>query len=227
MEEPITIVLVEDHPMTLAGLSQLLQDEPGLQVVGTAETGAQGVRLAEELIPDLMLVDLNLPDISGVEVTRQVKAVYPHLHILIFTAFDDDSSVLHAIEAGAGGYVLKSATPAQIVRSLKAVAGGDAVFGPQLAHRLVDLFTAKARTATPFEGLTGREREVLELVARGWANQAISRHLGITDKTVRNFVSNVLIKLQAATRAEAIVRAREAGLGSGRTVPGRPGTSAS
>lgn len=227
MEELITIVLVEDHPMTLAGLSQLLQDEPGLQVAGVTESGEQAVRLAEELMPDLMLIDLNLPDISGAEVTRRVKGAHPHIRVLIFTAYDDDSSVLHAVEAGAGGYVLKSATPAEIVRSIRAVAGGDAVFGRQLAHRLVDLFAANAGAATPFDGLTVREREVLELLARGWANPAIGRHLGITDKTVRNFVSNVLVKLQAATRAEAIVRAREAGLGIGRIVPGSPGTSAS
>jgi DNA-binding NarL/FixJ family response regulator len=161
-------------------------------------------------------MDLKMPGISGVEATRTITSTSPHIAVLVLTMFDEDDSVFTAIQAGARGYLLKGAGPDEIVRAIHAVGSGEAIFGPAVARRVLDLFTGRSTPASvPFPELTAREREVLDLVAGAGSNRDIARQLHLSDKTVRNHISNILAKLQVADRAHAIVRAREAGLGRG------------
>ena len=212
-EEPIRVVLVDDHPMYRDGLRLALEATAGIDVVAEAATGAAGVEEAARHQPDVVIMDVNLPDLDGIEATRRIVAESPHIGVVVLTMFDEDESVFQAMRAGARGYLLKGADHGDIVRAVTAVARGDAIFGPALALRLIDYFTAGRKAPVPFAELTEREREVLELVARGHSNGDIARELFISHKTVRNHVSNVFAKLQVADRAQAIVRAREAGLG--------------
>jgi DNA-binding NarL/FixJ family response regulator len=165
--------------------------------------------------PDVAVLDLHMPGINGVEVTRRIIGTSPHIGVLVLTMFDDDDSVFAAMRAGARGYLPKDADSEDLVRAIRAVAGGDVIFGESIATRLQSFFKAdRGRPATdPFPELTDREDEVLELIARGQSNAEIARQLQITDKTVRNHVANVFNKLHVADRSQAIVRAREAGLG--------------
>lgn len=212
-DEPIRVVLVDDHPMYLDGLRLALDATPGIEVVGEAATGTAGIEEAARHQPDIVIMDVNMPDLNGIEATRRVVAESPHIGVIVLTMFDEDESVFQAMRAGARGYLLKGADHADIVRAVTAVARGDAIFGPALARRLIGYFAAERRAAVPFAELTEREREVLELVARGCSNADIARTLFISHKTVRNHVSNVFSKLQVTDRAQAIVRARQAGLG--------------
>lgn len=214
MDEPIRILIADDHPVFRFGLRALLEAEADTEVVGEATSGKEAVAMAGALQPDVILMDLNMPDLNGLEATRQIMEANPETGILVITMFDDDS-VFAAMRAGARGYVLKGAEGEETLRAMRAVANGEAIFSPAVAERMMQFMTQPrpAATETPFPELTAREREVLELVAQGLTNTAIAERLVLSPKTIRNHVSNIFGKLQVADRAEAIIRAREAGLG--------------
>jgi len=214
MTDPLRVLIVDDHPMYRSGLRAVLDDDPELDVVGDAADGGEAVARVLEMQPDVVVMDLQMPGMSGIEATRLITSASPHVAVLVLTMFDGDESVFAAVEAGARGYVLKGAGSAQILRAVHAVGGGEAIFGPAVARRILDLWGGRpAPVTTVFPELTAREREVLDLVARAHSNAEIARMLTLSDKTVRNHISNILTKLQLADRAHAIVRAREAGLG--------------
>jgi DNA-binding NarL/FixJ family response regulator len=214
--EPLRVLLADDHPVFRRGLRMLLDAQSeGAEIVGEASNGLEAVELARELQPDVVVMDLQMPELNGIEATQRIVEESPHIGVLVLTMFEDDDSVFAAMRAGARGYLLKGADQAEIVRAIHAVGSGEAIFGPHIARRVMDFFSGE-RTAVPFPDLTAREREVLELVAQGRSNAEITRTLVLSPKTVRNHVSNVFTKLQVADRAQAIVPAREAGLGSGR-----------
>lgn len=210
--EDVRVLLVDDHPMFLEGLRLVLSSQPGIAVVGAVVSGDQAVTDALDLQPDVVVMDLNLPGLRGIEATRQIVTTSPHIGVLVLTMFDDDDSVFAAMRAGARGYLLKGAAQTQVMRAIQAVAAGEVIFGPLVARHMQRFFATPPVTAT-FPGLTPREHEVLELIARGRTNPDIARTLGLSAKTVRNHVSNLFAKLQVADRAQAIVRARSAGLG--------------
>lgn len=212
----LRVVIADDHPLVRSGLRTILAAAAGIDVVGEASTGAEAIAVARALTPDVIVMDLQMPDTDGIEATRQIVAANPRIAVLVLTMFEDDTSVFSAMRAGALGYLLKGAEQEEIVRAIHAAAHGGAIFGPAIAHRLIDFFTRpQTSTAPAFPELTDREREVLELIAAGQPNGAISRALFISPKTVANHVSNIFAKLQVADRSEAIVRARQAGLGEG------------
>ncbi|MFI7132310.1 response regulator [Nonomuraea sp. NPDC050153] len=208
----IRLILADDHPVFVSGLRALLDAETGMTVLAVAATGADALRLAVEHRPDVAVLDVNMPGGDGLTVTARMRAAGLPTRSLILTMYDDDENVLAALRAGAHGYALKGAGPEEIVAAVRAVARGEAVFGAGVAARILAHF-ARAAAASPFPQLTEREHEVLGLVARGLDNTAIAQRLGVSGKTVRNYVSNVLTKLHVADRSAAIVRAREAGLG--------------
>ena len=211
----IRIVLADDHAAFRDGLRALLTTIEGMTVIGQAATGEEAVARARALQPDVVLMDLNMPGLDGIEATRRIVATSPHIAILVLTMYEDDESVFAALRAGAHGYLLKGADRVEIARAIRSVASGEAIFGSNIARRLVTYFSAPRPGAAglAFPELTERELEILELIARGLSNTAISERLVLSPKTVRNHVSNIFSKLQVAGRAEAIVRAREAGLG--------------
>ncbi|HEX3705017.1 MAG TPA: response regulator transcription factor [Mycobacteriales bacterium] len=215
MTEMIRALIVDDHPMFREGLRVLLDAVDDVQVVGESATGEEAVIAAADLQPDVVLMDLNMPGLNGVEATRRIVGESPHIGVLALTMFDEDESVFQVMRAGARGYLLKGADQDEILRAVRAVAHGGAIFGPILARRLIGYFSAVRQQsgALPFANLTEREREVLEMVAAGKSNGEIARGLFVSPKTVRNHVSNIFSKLQVTDRAQAIVRAREAGLG--------------
>jgi DNA-binding NarL/FixJ family response regulator len=209
-------VVVDDHPVFRQGLRTLLEDL-GVVVVAEAEDGGAGVAAVVEHAPDVVLMDLQMPGVSGVEATRRLTAALPEVKVVVMTMVDDDQAVFAAVQAGAIGYLLKGAGQEEIGRALASVASGQAVYGPEVARRLRSFFTAGSAAvgaATPFPGLSEREREVLDLMARGEGNAGIARRLFLSEKTVRNYVSSIFTKLDVDSRPAAIVRAREAGLGS-------------
>ena len=214
--ERLRILIADDHPIVRDGLRLALLDLSDAEVVGEAANGAEVVELAAELQPDVIVMDLNMPELSGVEATRQIVRASPHVAVLVLTMYDDDTSVFATMRAGARGYLLKGADQDQIVQAVRAVARGEAIFGPGIAAKLLGYFANArgAQLAPAFPELTDREREILELVAQGKSNQQITRQLVISPKTVRNHISNIFAKLHVADRAQAIVRAREAGLGN-------------
>lgn len=210
----IRILLADDHAAFLAGLEALLGRIGGFEVAGRASTGEEAVARATEAQPDVVVMDLNMPGIDGVEATRRIVAASPHIAVLVLSMYEDDDQVFGALKAGARGYLLKGADRAELVRAIRAVATGEAIFGPAIARRLVAYFAARpAVEAAVFPELTEREREILDMVARGLSNTEITQRLVLSPKTVRNHVSNIFSKLQVADRAQAIVRAREAGMG--------------
>ena len=213
-----TVLIAEDHPVFRDGLRALVGALDGGQVVAEAANGDEAVEQALAVQPDVVVMDLNLPGTNGVEATRRIVTASPHVRVLVLTMFDDQDSVFAAMRAGARGYLLKDADQAEIARAIEAVADGEAIFGPAVATRVLAYFasSADARASSVFPNLTEREHEVLELVAQGHANAAIAWRLGLSEKTIRNHVSNIFTKLQVADRAQAIVRAREAGLGTTR-----------
>lgn len=222
MAPALRALVVDDHPLFRYGLSAALAAAPGLEVVGEASGGAMAVSMAAALRPDVVVMDLNMPDLGGVEATRRIVAHVPGARVLVLTMFDDDESVFAAMRAGALGYLLKAARPQQVVRAVRAVGEGEAIFSPAVAARLLACFAGEPpEPVEAFPELTGREREVLRLMADGRGNAAIARRLVLSPKTVRNHVSHILRKLHVADRAQAVSRARRAGLGDG---PGHIGT---
>jgi DNA-binding NarL/FixJ family response regulator len=210
----IRILIADDHPVFRFGLRALLQTEGEMEVVGEAMTGDEAIALAASLQPDVVLMDLNMPGINGIEATRLIAKDHPHMGILVITMFDDDS-VFAAMRAGARGYLLKGAEGEETLRAIRAVAHGESIFSPSIAHRLMNYFSSPqaATSASIFPTLTGREREILSLIAQGLTNSTIAERLYLSPKTVRNQVSTIFDKLQVAGRAEAIIKARDAGLG--------------
>jgi DNA-binding NarL/FixJ family response regulator len=213
--EQLRVLVADDHPIFRDGLRMLLGSIPEFEVVGEAAHGAEVVQLAASLQPDVIVMDLHMPELNGIEATRRVVEASPHVGVLVLTMYEDNDSVFAAMRAGAKGYLLKGADQAEIVRATHAVGSGEAIFGPAIAERVIRYFSAPrgAGPGLPFPELTDREREVLGLIAQGHSNQEIAQGLVLSPKTVRNHVSNIFAKLQVADRAEAIVRAREAGLG--------------
>ena len=212
--EPIHILIADDHPLFRDGLRVLLESVADLHVMGEATTGHEVIAQATSLQPDLILMDIQMPGVNGIEATRQIVQTSPHIRILVVTLFEDDASIFSALRAGARGYVLKDTKEEEMIRAIRAVGNGEAIFSPAIASRLMDFFAAP-RPAVPkelFPTLTEREREILQLIARGSSNNEISQELTLSVKTVNNYVSNIFSKLQVADRAQAIIRARDAGL---------------
>ncbi len=211
----IRLLIVDDHPAFRRGLEVMLADVADIEITGVAETGLRAVELADELVPDVILMDLRMPDVDGIEATRRItRRTTEGASIVVLTMFEDDDSVFAAMRAGASGYLLKGAEQDEIVRAIRAAAAGEAIFGPEIARRVIAHFASGAGSTTAaFPSLTERERDVLELVAAGKGNATIAHELMINLKTVRNHVSNVFTKLQVSDRSAAIVKAREAGLG--------------
>ena len=201
--------------MVRQGLRLTLGTLPGIEVVGEATTGQQAIELAESLQPDVLIMDINMPELNGIDATRALTQSSPHVSVLILTMFDDDTSVFQAMRAGARGYLLKGAGEQEIERAVRGVADGEAIFGPAVAQRVLDYLTGnRPRQLTAFPELSERERDVLALLAEGRSNPDIARQLYLSPKTVRNHVSNIFTKLQVADRAQAIIKARDAGLGA-------------
>jgi DNA-binding NarL/FixJ family response regulator len=211
--DTIRVVIADDHTLFREGLRALLASIPDIHVVGEAASGQETVAQATALQPDVILMDIQMPDMNGIEATRQILRASPHVGIVILTMFQDDDSVFAAMRAGARGYVLKGADQAVLLRALHAVASGECLFSPEIAQRLMAFFVALGQAPLPpeFPDLTDREREVLGLIAQGRNNGEIASRLVLSQKTVRNHVSNIFSKLQVADRAQAIIRAREAG----------------
>jgi DNA-binding NarL/FixJ family response regulator len=211
----LRILIADDHPLVRSGLRALLMAAEDLEVVGEAATGEEAVTLASSLSPDVIVMDLRMPGISGIEATRHIVQNNPRTRILVVTLFEDDDSVFAALRAGARGYILKDANEVEVVRAIRAVSGGDAIFSATIAQRLIDFFAGPRPSvpSLPFPDLTDREREILTLIAQGRSNTEIAQTLVITMKTVRNYISSIFGKLQVADRSQAIIRAREAGLG--------------
>jgi DNA-binding NarL/FixJ family response regulator len=215
--DKLRILIAEDSAPFREGLRSLLQSVDAFEVVGEAASGQEAIQLASQLQPDIVLMDLQMPGLNGIEATRQIVYTSPHISILMLTMFEDDESVFAALRAGARGYLLKGALKAEIVRAIQGVASGEAIFGPTIARRLMQYFSAPRPAAPPqvFPELTEREREILDLIAQHHTNLEIAEQLSLAPKTVRNHVSNIFTKLQVIDRAQAIIRAREAGLGQG------------
>ncbi|SRR6266849_5582032 len=212
---PLRILIADDHPLVRSGMRALLNAAEDLEVVGEAATGEEAVTLAAALQPDVIVMDLRMPGISGIEATRRILQDSPSTRILVVTLFEDDDSLFAALRAGARGYVLKDASEVEVLRAIRAVSSGDAIFSTTIAQRLIDFFATPrpAMQPLPFPDLTEREREILALIAQGQSNAEIAQALVIRMKTVRNYISSIFSKLQVADRAQAIIRAREAGLG--------------
>jgi len=214
MTERIRVLIADDHPVFRDGLRALVESAPDLDLVGEATTGLEAVDVAATSTPAVILMDLRMPELSGIDATRRILAADPTVGILVVTMSEDDDSLFAAMRAGARGYIPKDAARAEILSAIRAAALGEAVFGASIARRVADFFAApRSGAGEPFPDLTERENEILELIAQGRSNGDIAGRLGITPKTVRNHVANVFNKLQVADRAQAIVRAREAGLG--------------
>ncbi len=217
MAGPLRVVVADDHPVYRNGLRAALSSLDGFVVVGEASDGDEVVALAERLAPDVVVMDINMPGRNGIDATRLIGRLQPSPAVLMLTMFEDDDSVFAAMRAGAQGYLVKGAGEEEIARAIQAVASGEVIFGSTVARRMIRYFSDVRHAATAasavFPELTDRENEILELIAEGHNNAAIARRLVISPKTVRNYVSNVFAKLQVADRAEAIVKARRAGLG--------------
>jgi DNA-binding NarL/FixJ family response regulator len=212
--EGIRILIADDHPLFRDGLRALLNSVADTEVVGEATSGEQAIALAATLQPDVILMDINMPGMNGIEATRRILHDSPHISVLVVTMFEDDDSVFAAMRAGARGYLLKGADQEEVLRAIRAVSSGEAIFSPAIARRMMQYFSAPRPAVPPqaFPELTEREREILTLVAQGYNNNDIAARLVLSSKTVRNNISNIFSKLQVADRAQAIVRARAAGL---------------
>jgi DNA-binding NarL/FixJ family response regulator len=217
MRGPVSVLVVDDHPVFREGFAALLANIEEVRVVGTAASGVEALASVTELRPEVVVMDVQMPGMDGIEATRRLAVDHPDVGVVVLTMSEEDSTIFDAVRAGARGYLLKGAEPAEVVRAITTVAGGGVVFGAVLAGRIADFFSAGAQPqhTAPFPSLTAREHEVLDLVSAGLSNGQIAARLYLSQKTVRNHVHAVLTKLQAADRAEAIVRGRDAGLGRG------------
>jgi DNA-binding NarL/FixJ family response regulator len=217
--DPIRVLIADDHPLFRDGLRTLLESVKDMQVTGEVATGEEVLTEARALQPDIVLMDIKMPGMNGIEATRRVLQESPHIRILILTMFEDDESVFAAVRAGARGYLLKGAVQEETLRAIRAVASGEAIFGPTIAERLMQYFSSiqgkvASSAAQFFPQLTDREVEILSLIAQRKSNADIAAHLVLSPKTVRNHVSNILSKLQVADRTEAMHAAWTMGLGS-------------
>lgn len=214
--EPIKVILVDDHPVYRDGLSMLLESMEDIVVVATAADGVQALEVVDDADADVVVMDVQMPRLDGLAATREIISRHPHLAVMILTMSEDDDTVFDAMRAGARGYLVKGSSQHQIRAAIGSVAGGELVFGATIAQRVAEYFSAgpaTPRVSEVFPQLTAREREILDLLAAGRSNPQIAQTLFLSPKTVRNNVSNIFAKLQVADRAEAIVRARDAGLG--------------
>ncbi len=219
MNTPVRVVLADDHPMFRYGVAEALATAPEVDLVGEAANGKELLALVEQTSPDVVLTDLTMPDLDGASATRALLANHPGVGVLVLTMHADDESLFAALRAGARGYLLKGVEKAELVQAVLAVASGQAVYGAAVAQRIVDSFTGAHQPATTpaFPQLTPRERDVLQLLSAGARNSEIARALGLTDKTVRNHVSAILVKLHVPDRTAAALKGREGGLGASST----------
>jgi len=213
--DSIHVLIADDQAITRTGLRTLLESVPDLEIIGEATNGAEVIELAASLQPDVILMDLRMPGINGIEATRRIHRTSPHIGILVVTIFADDTSVFPAIRAGARGYLLKDTDQTELIQAIKTVARGGVIFSPGIAHKVLQYLSAPPPNVPKqaFDELTNRERDVLDLIARGYTNAEIAERLGLSPKTVSNNISNVLLKLQAVDRAKLMLLALEAGLG--------------
>ena len=212
---PTRVLIADDHPAFRAGLRLMLAGVGDIDIVGEAANGTSAVELAAQLNPDVVIMDLRMPGTDGIQATRHLLSTDPTVGVVVVTMFEDDDTVFAAMRAGARGYLLKGAEQDEILRAIRAIAAGEAIFGPTIASRIVEHFSSDGGAAQPtFPTLTTRERQVLELIATGKGNAAIAHQLGLTLKTVRNHVSHIFLKLQVPDRAAAIIKARDAGYGT-------------
>ena len=214
--ELIHILIADDHPLFRDGMRIFLQTVDGIAVVGEATTGEQAIDLAETLQPDVILMDIQMPGIGGIEATRRISYTSPNIAILMVTMFEDDDSVFAAMRVGARGYILKNSVQAEVLRAIQAVASGEAIFSPAIARRMINYFAVPKPIplSEAFPDLTRREQEILSLIAQGQNNAQIAHSLVLSSSTVRNHITNIFSKLHVADRAQAIIRARDAGLGN-------------
>ncbi|MDP9485528.1 MAG: response regulator transcription factor [Actinomycetota bacterium] len=215
MEDTIRVLIADDHPLFREGMRGRLERADEIEVAGEAASGDEAVEKARELAPDVVLMDIKMPKMNGIDATREILSAGPGVGVLVLTMFEDDDSVFAAMRAGAKGYLLKDSGGREVVNAIRAVASGEAVFGPGVAERIMAFFSA-SKLAGPqraFPELTEREEEVLSLIAQGKSNEEIAKGLFLSLKTVRNHASNIFVKLQVADRTQAAIRAREAGLG--------------
>jgi DNA-binding NarL/FixJ family response regulator len=220
MEPAIRVLVADDHPVVRRGIGALLASLPGVELVGEASSGAEAVREAQLSRPDVVIMDVQMPTMDGISATRQLAAVLPDVAVLVLTMFEDDDTVFAAMRAGARGYLLKGAEQQDILAAVRSVVAGQLVIGPGVAGRLISYLSNPPARDVPFPELTPREREILDRIAQGQNNAGIAAALGLAAKTVGNHVSAIFAKLRVATRAEAIVRAREEGLGRIDRTPG-------
>jgi len=215
-EQIIRILVVDDHQLFREGLAALLNAAPQTTVIGEAGTGRDAVTKAEVLGPDIILMDIQMPEMNGIDAMRRILADHPNIYVIMLTMLEDDDSLFAAMRAGARGYILKGADKSEVLRTVVAVAEGQALFGPAIANRITRLFQKRLHagpTAAAFPDLTERESEVLNLIAQGLNNQEIAQRLVVSGKTVSNHISNIFSKLQVVDRAQAIIKARQAGMG--------------
>lgn len=213
--QPIRVLIADDHVLFRQGIRALLDSVPDVTLVGEAGTGDEALALFHELLPDVVLMDIKMPGPNGIEATRRLLASDPEVVVIVLTMFADDDSIVAAMRAGARGYILKGDDETEMLRVIRAAAGGAVLFGPAVAKRLLAFFAGSSGQNDPstFPTLTGREQDVLRLLARGQSNDEIARKLFVSTKTVRNHITSIFSKLQVTDRAHAIVRAREAGYG--------------
>jgi DNA-binding NarL/FixJ family response regulator len=210
--QTVRVLIADDQTLFRVGLARLLEEDPRVEIVGQAGDGAEAVKLAGSVMPDVILMDLKMPNLDGIEATRQILAKHPSVKVLLLTTFEADNHVIQALKAGASGYILKDSRPDSIVSSLLAVMAGERVMASAVANRVLEMLTGTTTPKEFYDGLTGREIEILKLLAGGMANKQIAYKLKISEKTVRNHVSNMYEKLNIYDRSQAVLYAVRKGL---------------